>query len=78
MEYLLLWYCLDDENEEEPIHYGTDGIVHAVRSRVTYIEHFPKRTKIQIEGRYRTFWFIGKTTIQKGDYVELEILNKLG
>lgn len=75
MEYLLFWYCLDDESDEEPfIYYGTDGFVHKVRSKITYIEHFPKRTKIQIEGRYRTFWFEGETTIQKGDYVELHYL----
>jgi hypothetical protein len=52
MECLLLWYCLDDESNEEPIIYhGTDGFVHKVRSKVTYIEHSPKRTKIQIEER---------------------------
>lgn len=75
MEYLLLWYCLDDKSEEdEPIYYGTDGFVYKVRFKVTYIDVGSRITKIQIEGRYRTFYFIGKTIIQKGDYVELHYL----
>jgi hypothetical protein len=53
------------------LEIGKDETVYIVRSKITLINTGEKRTKIEIEGRYRKFWFIGTTNLECGNYVEL-------
>lgn len=45
--------------------------IHTVRSKITNISKNSRRTKFEIEGRNRSFWFVGDTTLSIGDYVEI-------
>ena len=53
-----------------------NGVIFTVRSRVTLIDIGTERTKINIEGRDRNFYFLGQTRIKSGDYVELQYILK--
>lgn len=49
----------------------TDDIVFRVRSYITTLNIGNERSKLQLEGRHRKFWFIGKTRVKVGDDVEV-------
>lgn len=50
---------------------NSESTIHTVRSKITNISKNSRRTKFEIEGRNRSFWFVGETTLSIGDYVEI-------
>jgi hypothetical protein len=51
--------------------YQKDDHIHTVRSKITKISKGSRRTKFEVEGRKRCYWFIGNTDLKVGDYVEI-------
>jgi hypothetical protein len=51
--------------------YYKDEFIHTVRSKLTNISKGRRRTKFEVEGRHRCYWFIGDTPLCVGDYVEI-------
>jgi hypothetical protein len=74
--YLVGYGMLNDDPIENitklsKISISTDDVVFCVRSKVKSVTIGDRRSKIELDGRFRIFWFLGQTRIQAGDNVEL-------